>query len=409
MKILQLTNRFDGRGGVETYLREVCRLLAARGHESVVVYCEGLAEPERTGSDGGRSYWVDGNDLERLEAVIEQEQPAAAFVHHAPDAGLMRAVVERLPAVAYVHGFNAVCPGLGKYFRRGDRACERAFSAGCMPMHYLRHCSAARDPRTVARLMRQTAQEKATLMRAGALLVGSRYMRGLLIQNGFEAGRVKVLPPHFVTACGPYQPPETSNGLLFAGRLEIEKGLPYLLRALAALPERVRLRVAGDGTQRAAYERLAEELGITERIEFLGWLDEAGLAAEYQRCAVVVMPSVFPEPFGKVGVEAMASGRPVVGFDVGGISSWLRDEANGLLVQPASADKLAEGIGRLVDDPGEAEAMGQAGRERAMKEFEPQAHADGLEEAFSAVAGLNSRKFARSFGVKIGESDYCEC
>lgn len=381
MKILHLNDRCDGRGGVERYLEDICGLLEEHGHENVVACCEGDSQPA---VEGKRPvYRVGAEDRAGLDAVLRREQPDVAYVHQVRSPDMLDAIFSSLPAVAYVHGFRAVCPGLGKYYRRGDRVCERASGAGCLPMHYLRRCSAARDPRTVARLMRRAARQKEALLAAKAILVGSAYMRALLIQNGFAPQRVAVLPPHFVRNAPGYAPPGDCNCLLFVGRLEIEKGLPYLLRAMAMLSENVHLRIAGDGTQRGAYERLARELGIEQRVEFLGWLDGPGLAEEYRRCAVVVLPTIAPESFGKVGVEAMVYGRPVAAFEVGGIPEWLIDGENGLLARPTDISHLAERIAWLVEHSRQAEAMGRAGRERAMNCYRPEIHARRLGQAFA--------------------------
>jgi glycosyltransferase involved in cell wall biosynthesis len=87
------------------------------------------------------------------------------------------------------------------------------------------------------------------------------------------------------------------------------------------------LAIAGDGPDLEALITLAAELGITDRVDFLGRLDTAELESLRRRSNVVVVPALSPEVFGMVGPEALALGVPVVAYDVGGTSHWLRESA----------------------------------------------------------------------------------
>lgn len=388
MKIVHVNDHYNDRGGVEQYLLAAGRLLETHGHQNVVVYRHQNAT---TIMDGAwPAYHCDdaaGADPSvLLRKVIAAEQPDVAYIHHVADPALVAAVINALPAVAYVHGFTAVCPGMGKYFRRGDRVCTHPFGWGCIPLHYLHRCSAARRPSTLLRLMENTRQLRAALAAAPRVLVAAPYMQALLVQNGFPAPRIDILPPHFCMEAElpAYHPSECPKTLLYAGRLEIEKGLPYLLHALAGLPAEVELVVAGDGSVRGEYAQLAQRLGIAARVTWLGWQDAEEMAAWYGRCAAVVIPSVCPEAFGKAGVEALAHGRPVIAFDVGGVSSWLRHGVNGLLVKPADSEALACAIAQVLDDPAQRARMGRAGQEVVLR-FGAREHLATLESVFHTV------------------------
>lgn len=387
MKVLHVTDHYTPRGGVEQYILSVAQLLADHGHRNAVLYTH---RSEHTIHDGKwPTYHVQtGEDVVlSLEHVLTAERPDVAYIHYVSSPSLIGLLTSQLPTAAYVHGFTAVCPGLGKYFRRGDTICTRPFGWGCVPMHYLRRCSAARRPSTLARLMRNTAALQRALLRASRILVGSSYMAGLLAQNHFPAEKIAVLPPHFLPddATLTYVPPAEPRSVLYAGRLEIEKGLPYLLQGLAEMPADVRLVVAGDGTQRDRYQVLASELGLAERVQFLGWLDERSMESAYHRCGVVAIPSVCPESFGKAGVEALAHGRPVVAFDVGGISDWLQNGVNGFLVQPKDVHGLAGRIGQLMQDETLSAWLGQAGQAGLTRQYAASGHLATLLATFQAA------------------------
>jgi glycosyltransferase involved in cell wall biosynthesis len=254
-------------------------------------------------------------------------------------------------------------------------------------MHYLRRCSAARHPATVARLLRSTARLKAAYRRVGHYAVATPYMKGLLIQNGFESGRIAILPPYFARPdeMRPYCPPSGPDTLLYVGRLELEKGVPYLLKALALMPRGVDLMIAGDGTQRAQYERLAEQLGLAARVKFLGWCPSAEVTQRYREAAITVMPSICPEAFGRAGVESFAQGRPVAAFRVGGIPDWLTEGETGLLAEPADAAGLAACLDELLASPDRTRAMGLTARGLVAERYNAHEHLIGVERLLNGA------------------------
>lgn len=385
MKILHFMNVYAPVGGIETYVLELLPLLEARGHENALIYRQ---QHSRTPATDGRPIYhvpAAGNNAEewrKIEEIIRRERPSVLYLHDVYDPELITRLTQVAPAIGYVHIFYPVCPGLGKLFRRGDEICTRPYGPGCVPMIYLRRCASARHPRRVYRIMKNTGRYLAAYKQLPRVVVASQYMRDLMIQNGIAADRVEVLPyfiptPDASELAHPQPDPE-SPGIMFAGRLEYEKGIPYLLRALRQIKTPHRLLVAGDGSLRAQYKRLAQELGVDDRVEFIKWLSSDELERTYRRCAVTVMPTIMAEPFGKVGVEAMANGRPVVAFDVGGIPDWLIHDYNGFLVPPRDVAQLARRLEQLLGDRALAQKMGANGRRYVEENYSYDRHLDGL-------------------------------
>ena len=106
------------------------------------------------------------------------------------------------------------------------------------------------------------------------------------------------------------------------------------------------------------------------------------------------MPSRWAEPFGLVGLEAMAHARPVVAFAVGGIPGWLQDGQTGFLAQPEDVHDLAKQINRLLTDPDLSEKLGRQGRARVPCEFSPEKHLSSLERTFNRLIQAGQDKFA---------------
>jgi glycosyltransferase involved in cell wall biosynthesis len=167
--------------------------------------------------------------------------------------------------------------------------------------------------------------------------------------------------------------------LLCIGRLIPIKGHLVLLRALAqarAQVPAVTLDVAGRGPLEPALKAYVRELGLEDGVRFLGFVSPVQSAIE--NAAIVVVPSL-GEGFGMVALEAMERARPVIASAVGGLPEIVADGKTGLVVPPADAEALAEAIVALVSDLPRAEAMGRAGRDRALVEFTPQRCVDRVE------------------------------
>jgi glycosyltransferase involved in cell wall biosynthesis len=173
--------------------------------------------------------------------------------------------------------------------------------------------------------------------------------------------------------------------ILFAGRLEPEKGLTDLLEALNLVKADWRLEVAGDGADRPRCEQTIRERGWSDRVRFHGWLDGAALARLYAGARLVAMPSTWPEPFGRVGLDALAYGRPVVAYNVGGISSWLEDGRSGYLVSLHDRSALASRIEALLDDAELAAGLGRYGARVALERFGAAGHIEALIENFESL------------------------
>ncbi|MFV2045026.1 MAG: glycosyltransferase family 4 protein [Anaerolineales bacterium] len=392
MRVLHIAQNYSPVGGIETYLLDLLPLLEDRGVENIMVHRKNDLSPEE--SNGRVAFHIPpdegkGTAPGRVADVIARERPSLIFVHDEYEPKVASVVATLAPTVGYMHIFYPVCPGLGKVFRNGDEVCSRAFGPRCVTNMYVKRCASARHPLSVIRAMRVTQGHLAAYRQFARVIVASNYMRDLVVQNGIPESAVAVVP-YFVPES---REPEASlaNGdadhpqILFAGRLEYEKGLPYLLQALANIHRRYRLRVCGDGSLRAEYENLTKDLGLADRVEFRGWLTKDQLDEAYQAAAIVVMPTVMPEPFGKVGVEAMANGRPVIAFDVGGIPEWLVHNETGFLVPPRDVSGLVRRLEQLLVDSELAHKIGVKGRNRAKEKYSADQHMDQLMRIFEEV------------------------
>jgi glycosyltransferase involved in cell wall biosynthesis len=179
--------------------------------------------------------------------------------------------------------------------------------------------------------------------------------------------------------------------LFFCGRMERLKGGRVFLEALpavsAALDRPLRVTFAGDGRERQAWEaRAGQLLNPKIMIDFVGWADRCEIEALLESCDLLVVPSLWPEPFGLVGPEAGLAGVPVAAFAVGGIPDWLVDGVNGYLASgdPPTSEGLAHAIISCLEDPVTHARLRRGAREVA-QQFNIKNHLMALTEVFSNV------------------------
>ena len=175
--------------------------------------------------------------------------------------------------------------------------------------------------------------------------------------------------------------------VLFVGRLVPYKGVSVLLEALQGL--RAVALIVGDGPLRAALEEQARELGVTDRVRFLGSVNDDELAALYRACNLFVLPSITrQEAFGVVQLEAMAAGKPVVSTDLGTGVGWVnRDCETGYVVPPRDAKALRDAMARLLADTVLQKSMGDAAARRVRTVFSLERMIDETLSLYREYAG----------------------
>jgi glycosyltransferase involved in cell wall biosynthesis len=157
--------------------------------------------------------------------------------------------------------------------------------------------------------------------------------------------------------------------MLAIGRLAPQKGFDCLLRACAEVFKHDSthdLILAGDGPERDALVKLAQELQISSRVHFFGPAPRETATRLFAGCAFVVTPSR-QEAMGIVNLEAMAAGKAVIATRVGGVPEIVQDGKNGVLVPPESVADLMAAIIAMLGDPARRAQLAEAGKQRAME------------------------------------------
>ncbi len=169
------------------------------------------------------------------------------------------------------------------------------------------------------------------------------------------------------------KPKDPGRGFVvgFAGRLVYEKGVDLLIEAVAALPGVWRLVLCGGGPEQDRLEHLARELGIRDRVFFDGQIPSTQMPAYYGQLDALVLPSRtrpnWKEQFGRLLVEAMACGVPVVGSDSGEIPNVIGDA--GLIFQEGDVADLRQHLLHLQQQPELRQELGTRGRQRVLERY----------------------------------------
>lgn len=362
--VLQLITTLDP-GGAEHQLLTLVQHLEARyrfmvtylkGNGRLAARFPGSIQPPRAIDIRGR---FDPGCVLRLARLLTDAQPALLVTHlfKADLYGALAAAVTGVPLVSHKHNED----------------------------QFLRH--------PVYGALGRVAHAHA----ARAITVSDAVRRFYVEQAGFPAGRLITIR-HGIDGPAARQAvrirddaPTRELTLGTVARLAPQKGLPVLLqtvRVLVNCGRRVRLVVAGSGEDEAALRRQADQLGLRERVRFVGQVDD--VAALIRSFDLFVLPSRW-EGFGLVLLEAMAQSCPIVATCVGGIPEVVADGETGLLVPPEDVGALANAIGALIDDPSRRHALGRAGHARFRHRFTAERMAEETatvyDEAMAAGAG----------------------
>jgi glycosyltransferase involved in cell wall biosynthesis len=175
---------------------------------------------------------------------------------------------------------------------------------------------------------------------------------------------------------------------LFVGALDQAhrfKNVDGLLRAFANLNLDAELWIMGDGDLRPSLETLAKELGLGERVRFLGKRSPSDLPPFYTAANVLVLPSTSVESFGLVLIEAMACATPVIASALPGVKSLVRDHVDGCLVVPGNLEALTKGLTHMLANPERSQKMGKAGYEKVRHFYDWKVIGERLETLYAEV------------------------
>ncbi len=362
MRVVQVSLRFDAPGGVETMVRELSRRLRAEG-DDVRVFASDLYDEGRWEVRTDFRPEVDGVPVRRFP-VRKRLIPGVTLPIMI---GLVDALSESGADVIHAHSHRY------GHVLEAAAVAERRRIPLVVSTHY--HPADRREPSHKRALLRlEDVGFGATAYRVARALVVETELEARCLREFAPADRIRVIPPGIDLAAWshPAEDPPLPRVLprdyyLFTGRVAPNKGLPALLRAIAALDpahRRPLVLMGRDWGQQAHLEALAGSLGLSRTVVFLGHVDEPGLYRSVVRAAhALVLPSEY-EAFGLVLLEAMAAGTAIVATSVGGVTEVLDGGRCGRLVPYGDGEALSAALRALDDEPTETRRRVEAATER---------------------------------------------
>jgi glycosyltransferase involved in cell wall biosynthesis len=407
VRILQVNKYLYPKGGSETHLLGLADALSSRGHAveyfgmehaanvtprdrttTVPAIDYGLLQGWRARLGAFQSMVYSAPAYHRLSERLGVSRPDVAHLHniyHQLSPSVLAALGEAgVPCVLTAHDYKLVCPSYSLHDGRSEcfaccghrywnvlrRRCSRNGLAGDL---------ALAAEATVHHFTRVYERH------LDAIIAPSRFLRDRLVEGGFDAARVRVMPNAIPVA--EYEShPEPGDYLLFVGRLSYEKGLPTLLAAAKQLSD-VPLWLVGDGPLRIELEQQAAEL---RHVRFLGSQPHAEVRRLLQQCRAVVLPSVVPENCPLSILEASASGKPAIATRVGGVPELFEPEPTGLTVPPNDPAALATAMQQLWRDPDLCWHLGSQARLRAESRHDLADYVRQLEGLYQSLAPRTS-------------------
>jgi glycosyltransferase involved in cell wall biosynthesis len=363
-------------------------LLEEKGHPQVIIYSDGT--DKTITKEGRREYHLPGltsefnrDMLGKLDEIIRAESPDIIFLHNVHNIFAIEHCVKQKPTIRYVHDPSLCCFTHWKLLPGLIRQCNKRLGLSCFRERCLDWDRKALD-RYLGRKRELRLHKKLK-----KVIVASQYMKRLLVQNGFPAAKIAI-NPYFVTSPPAYTLPEPAgskggNTIFYAGLIHKIKGIDLMLRALSLIKHDFTALLAGTGAYLDEYRKMAIDLGLGEKVKFLGWVPNTKLMEYFNHSDLVLVPSFWVEAFAIVGIEAMSCAKPVIGFDSGGISEWLKNDVNGFLVPVGSYREMAMKIDVLLENRIQRRAMGIAGRRLYEERFTKETHVSKLLDIFDGI------------------------
>ncbi|MEO1401603.1 MAG: glycosyltransferase family 4 protein [Cyanobacteria bacterium J06635_1] len=365
MRCLFVHNHYLERGGEDESVKAEIQMLRDQGHD-VEVHIDTNERIAQIGklSAGVQSIWSNPT----YKAINQRLQSSTFDIVHIQNffplvspAAHYAAKSNGVPVVQSLRNYRLICPnGL---LHRNRQVCEQCVDK-FIPLPGIQHkcyrnsylASAVAATTLVTHRVLRTWQRQ-----VDAFITPCEFTRQKFIQAGFPANKLFV-KPNFVS----FDPGFSELGgdhFLFVGRLAPEKGLEILVEAWSRLDQRLKLKIVGSGPLE---EWIRSKACQHKHIEYLGFQPHAITQGLISQAKALIFPSTWYETFGRVVIEAFASGTPVIASDIGGIPEMVRHERNGLLFAPKDSEDLIDKVLCLDASPDNNQKM----RRNARDDFE---------------------------------------
>ena len=361
MNILLVHNQYQQLGGEDSIFATEAKLLESYGHRVYRYQVNNHQLKEMNPWTLTKATLWNSEVHQEIRTLIKKFKPQIAHFHNTfpliSPAAYYAAQAEGVPVVQTIHNFRLLCANA--LFFRGGQVCEECLIQK-NPLPGIIH-SCYRNSRTASTAAALTVKLHSLIgtwsKAIDTFIVYSHFAHQKLVEGGLPAEKI-AFKTNFL-----YPVPQLGDGAgdyaLFVGRLAPEKGINVMLEAWKQLNNKIPLKIVGDGPLAAEVVKAAKQIPGVE------WLGRKPLADVYElmkQASFLVIPSEWYETFGRVGIEALATGTPLLVSQIGALAELVTPE-NGLLFNPGDSDDLAAKAKLLVANPHKLRQMRQAARQ----------------------------------------------
>lgn len=386
MKILWINKKASLQGGAEQYIFNTIKELKNFNIKSSLLYDANEDDQEEFLGVFEEAYPF----VSTYEQIINIK-PDLIYIHQLDEYEVLKEIIKtKIPTVRFFHDHKLFCLREHKYKTLKKTTCTKKLGLscyGCLGFINKEDNLFGFSINSLGKLKKLQDLNK----KIDHFIVASEYMKNHITLHGFNMDKITINPLY---ASNEFKYSKNTDftknkTLLFVGQLLTGKGLDSLLQIMPEINEEYNLAVVGDGKQRKKLEELAKKLNISHRVDFLGKLSQKELLMVYKKSYCLIIPSRAPETFNLVGVEAQKVGLPVIASNVGGISQWLKQKVNGLLVNANDTVDLKNKIKMLIEDKNLHYKISHNIYKNNFYEHDSKAHAKMLIDTFEKNLGVN--------------------
>lgn len=377
-----LHNRYRIRGGEDESTEAEIRLLRESGHEVEFLEANNHDIGQRQKAVGAAfsSVWSRNWERRIYQHLVEQKVDILHVQNFFPLISPSVYYAARragVPVVQAIRNYRLVCPS-ANLFRDGN-LCRECVGKRIKWPGIAHRCyrGSALGTTTVAVMAGLHNIAGTWKNRVSKYVVISQYVADILIADGFPPDKI-IVKPNFVwlEELLPIEPVETRKHVLFVGRLTPEKGVDVLIKAWHQMETSMPLKLIGESEKHHV---------SSGSVEFLGRKNLSEVYKLMRQAACVVMPGNWPEPFGRVAIEAFANGTPVISADQGGVAELIEHGVNGRLFKSGDTDDLIKNLSQFLSNKTERDNSARNARATYLKKYTPKANLAQLEDIYEDV------------------------
>lgn len=349
--------------------------------------------------------------VKKLGKFLDEIKPDIIHEHttsfHLTPAVLNECYKRNIPVVLTIHGPGFFCPS-GTLMFGQKKLCKNVHCKGLNKHNCL--LNKCLQDKLINKLLKTSVYLYYEVMgfykKVSAFVCPGRAIMDFAVKFGIDKDKLHLVQ-NFVNchsepgsiAAPLMQAWESKGYFLYVGRLDKEKGVDFLIEAAKFLPEEIEIHLAGNGSEEENLKLLAKKYSL-KNIKFSGFKSGLELEEEYKNCIASILPCNWFETFGLTIVESFCFGKPVIASNIGGIPEIIDNHKNGILVEPANIEELANAVKFLYENQEKAIEFGINGRKKAEKLFNPEIHYEKLIEVYNSVLYQFSKVSEKNFNIK---------